>query len=123
MGACARVCVPDVEVGRGGDIAIRLRLGRYWFSAAAQDKGATAALLHTPVNLRPEGDKVINRRYQRNTNHKPDGKICNPVHGEEVVAIDWPLFPAMIKNNGDHRDNLNHHLELAQFAGLDRKVL
>src|ERR1700690_2397481 len=68
-------------LGRGSDIAVRLRRG-HGLSAPAEDEGAAAALLYTPVNLRPEGDKVINARHQRHTHHEPDRRVGNPVDGE-----------------------------------------
>src|SRR5580698_5386618 len=63
----------------------------------AEDKRAAAALHHLPVNLRPEGDKVIACRYQRQQNHEPDGQPRDPMHRKEIAPIDGPLFPAIVK--------------------------
>src|SRR5438270_8927108 len=93
-GVCTGICTRDAELGRGGDIAIRLGRNRYRFSATAENKGPALALHHAPVDLRPEGDKVIDRRHQGYKNHKPDGQICNPVDGEEVGAVDRHVLPA-----------------------------
>src|SRR5579862_2744652 len=105
-------------LGGGCDIAIRLRRG-HGLSAPAQDEGTAAALYHAPVDLRPEGHKIINRRHQRDTHHEPDREIGDPVDGEDVVAIDWPFLPAMVEDDGDDGNDLHHHLELAEIAGFD----
>src|SRR6266852_4224623 len=78
------------ELGGGCDIAVRLRRG-HRLSAPAQDEGAAAALYDAPVNLRPEGHKIIDRRHQRYAHHEPDGEISDPVNRENVVAVDWPF--------------------------------
>src|ERR1700730_9015831 len=109
-------------LGRSSDIAIRLRRW-HGLSAPAQDEGAATALDHAPVDLRPESHKVVDRRHQRNANHKPDRNTCDPVDGEYVVAIDRQFFPAMVKDHCDHGNDLHHHFELAQVAGLDSESL
>src|SRR5260221_4039300 len=111
------------ELGRGCDIAIRRGWDGHRLPATAQDERASAALHHAPVNLRPEGHKIIDSRSQRHTHHEPDGEISNPVNGKEIVAVDRPLFPAMIEDDRDHGDDLYHHFELAKFACLDGEAL
>jgi len=41
---------------------------------------------------------------------------------EKVNAVDRPFVPAASKNHGHHGDDLHQHLELAQFARLNRKT-
>src|ERR1700723_568354 len=105
------------ELCSGGDIGI---VGRLRFAATAENKSAAAtALGAAPVDLRPESGKVIDRGNQRDTNHKPDRGVSNPMHRKNEVSVNRPLFPAMIENHRDHGNNLHYHLELAQFTGLD----
>src|SRR5580704_2532282 len=49
---------------RGGDIPL---------PPPAEDECAAAALHHPPVDLRPEGGKIVAGRYKRQTYHEPDG--------------------------------------------------
>jgi len=108
------------ELCSGGDIGIGGRLR--FAAAAAKNESAAAALGDLPVNLGPECGEIIDGGNQRDTDHEPDGGIGDPVHGEDKVAVNRPLFPAMVENDGDHGDDLHHHLELAEFAGFDGKA-
>src|ERR1700722_12796727 len=85
----------------------------------AEDNRGAAALHPLPVNLGPECDEVIARRYQRKQNHEPDREPRDPMHGKKIYGIDGPLFPVMITNDINHGNNLHQHFKLAQIAGLD----
>src|SRR5439155_7829871 len=88
------------ELGGGSDIAVRRR--RYGLSAPAEDERAAAALHSALVDLGPECDEVVNGRYQGHAHHKPDCKICNPVNGKKVVAVDRPFLPAVVEDDRHH---------------------
>src|ERR1700692_1581508 len=111
-----------VGLSRGSDIAIRLRR---WdgLSATAQNESAAAALDPAPVNFRPEGDKVIDGRHQRDTHHKPDGKISDPVDGENVVAVNRPFLPPVVEDDRNHGYDLHHHFELTELTGFYGEAL
>src|SRR6185437_6242297 len=87
----------------------------------AQHKGAAATLLRAAVNLRPESHEVVYGGNQRQHYHEPDGQKCDPVNWENVAAH-RPFRPAMIEDDSDDRDNLDDHLELAQFACFYREA-
>src|SRR5437879_1621205 len=72
-------------LGRGSDIVVSPR--RHWLGTPAEDERAAVALDHTPVNLGPEGNEVVNRRNQRDTHHEPDGEIGDPVNRENVIIV------------------------------------
>src|SRR5580704_5144018 len=115
-------CVAELQFAPG--VAVKFSgCGDIALPPTAEDKRAAAALHHLPVNLRPEGDEVIARRYQRQQNHEPYRHPRDPVHREEIPAIDGPFFPAMLQNNGHHGNDLHQHLELTQVASLDGKSL
>src|SRR5579862_1937142 len=94
----------------GGDIAL---------PAPTENKGATAALHHLPVDLRPEGDEIIQRRYQGQEHHEPDGQTGDPMYREEVRPVNRPFLPSMIEDHRDDRDDLHQHFEFAEFAGFN----
>src|SRR5579871_3389561 len=105
-------------LGRGSDITVGSRR-RHWFGAAAENKCAAAALHAAPVNFGPESHKIVDCRHQRDTYHEPDREISNPVNRENVMAIHRPFLPAVVEDDGNDRNDLNHHFELTQLAGLD----
>jgi len=57
------------------------------------------------------GEIIDGGKFSETTDHEPDGGIGDPVHGKIKSAVNRPLFPAMVENDGDHGDNLHHHLE------------
>src|ERR1051326_4345185 len=99
--------VATVEFSGSCDIAL---------PSPAEDEGAAAALHHLPVDLGPEGDKVIAGGNQRQHDHEPDGQLRNPMDRKNVRSIDRPFFPAVVKDDGHHRDNLHQHFELAEIT-------
>src|SRR5271169_3505093 len=102
-------------LGRGSDIAVRLRR-RHGLSTTAENEGAATALHHAPIDLRPEGDKVVDRRHQRETYHEPDRDLRDHLDREEILAVHRPFGPAVVEDYGHHRYDLHHHLELAQLT-------
>src|ERR1700730_16951053 len=88
------------------------------FSPPAEDEGAASALHHLAIDLRPERDKIIEGRGQRQKNHEPDGDNCDPVDGKNIRAY-RPVFPTVVEDDGDHGNNLHQHFEFAQIAGLN----
>src|SRR5215467_14818037 len=110
--ACVFVpAVRTVEVSNGGDIALL---------APAKDECAPAASYYVAIDPLPKCNKVISRREQRQRNHEPDREICDPVHGKNIRPY-RPYLPAMVKNDGNHRHDLNAHLQFAQITGLNGK--
>src|ERR1019366_7205569 len=92
------------------------------FSPPGEDEGPAPALFRFAVDPGPEGDEVVERGNQRQQNHEPDGEPGNPVNRKNVNAVDGPLVPAAFFKYGGHRKDLHQHLELAQFARLNRKT-
>src|SRR3954447_21607364 len=93
------------------------------FPPPAQDEGSAAALDHLPVNLGPKGGEVVHRGDERKDHHEPDRHACDGMHRKEECFVNRPLQPAVCQDYGHYRYDLNHHLELTQIAGLDRKTL
>src|SRR3954470_1047685 len=93
------------------------------FPATAQDEGAALApFLHRPGDLRPERHEIIDGGPQREHHHDPDGDLRDPVDGQDEAA-ELPVRPAAVEDGGDDGDDLHHHLEFAEVAGLDGEAL
>src|SRR5271170_2489063 len=73
--ATSEAATADDELCGRGDIGIGR--SRRWLrlAAAAENKGAAAALGDAPVNLRPERGKIIDGGNQRDADHEPDRDI------------------------------------------------
>src|ERR1700689_1781621 len=72
-------------LGGGSDIAFRLTRGN-GLGAPAENEGAAATFYSAAVDLRPEGDEVVDGRYQRNTDHEPEGDARDKADGKEKEA-------------------------------------
>src|SRR5439155_26985449 len=75
----------------GGDIALL---------APAENKGASPALHHMAIDLRPKREKIVQGGKQRQSHHEPDRSERNPVHRKNIEAVHWPFLPAVVENDG-----------------------
>src|SRR5579871_3352205 len=85
--------------------------------ATAEDE-RFAAIERGAVNLLPEADEVVDCRDRRDENRKVDCGDGDPLDWDDEIA-QLPLVPLVREYGGDHRDDLKHCLEFAEFAGLD----
>src|ERR1051326_2440437 len=92
--------------------------------APAQDKWPPSPPLHAFVNLLPEAPEIIHGGDDRNGSHEPDGHLRHQINVKdetEEAQIEVPAVPADGQHGRHHRDNLYHHLQLAQLARLNRE--
>src|SRR5271166_5267284 len=98
-------------------VLCRSRLLHAGFLAPGEHE-SLAAVVAGVVYLLPEAHKVIDGGDGGDQDSEVDCGDGNPLDGNDEHA-EFPLEPPVSQNSGDHADNLDDRLELAQVAGLD----
>jgi len=96
--------------------------GRERLLFAAEDEAAAlAAFVGGVVDLLPETDEVVDGGDDGDDRHPVDGRDGDEVNAHDVPPP-VPIVPTMGEDGGDDGDDLDHGLQLADLAGLDREA-